>query len=376
VSLAQIATKARRQIISFVLTESCNLACTYCYEHQDDKKLFNEDLAKQIITDSFQDPDFDELEIDFFGGEPFIGYKVMRQVCEFVWQGDWPKPFICFATTNGTLVHGPIKEWADANKDRLILGLSLDGTPEMHNRNRSGSFDAIDLDFFRESWPTQPVKMTLSRETLPNLAEGIIYLQQQRFRVTCNPAHGVAWQDEDFTIFSKQLRQLADFYLDNPSVEVCNIIDMPLQAIRLTDRTKNYCGAGKSMHSYDRSGKKYPCPTFMPMTTSQRGASMDQVAIDLRGERNTDNSGCGQCALLKVCPTCYGMNYVRTGNPFLREEAHCRFSKMRAQGTAYLLSRMIANQGRGYKRLQGLDRTEMYHLLQGISIVASGALHH
>lgn len=36
---------------------------------------------------------------------------------------------------------------AHENKERFIVGLSLDGTREMHNRNRSNSYDKIDIPF-------------------------------------------------------------------------------------------------------------------------------------------------------------------------------------------------------------------------------------
>lgn len=49
----------------------------------------------------------------------------------------------------------------------------------MHNVNRSNSYDDIDLDFFLEMYPEQDVKMTVSRETLPHLAEGVIELHQK-----------------------------------------------------------------------------------------------------------------------------------------------------------------------------------------------------
>lgn len=43
----------------------------------------------------------------------------------------------------------------------------------MHNLNRSNSYNDIDVDFFRKTWPTQAIKMTISAETLPMLADGI-----------------------------------------------------------------------------------------------------------------------------------------------------------------------------------------------------------
>ncbi len=57
------------------------------------------------------------------------------------------QPYICFATTNGTLIKDEIKEWIEQNSERFWLGLSVDGTKAMHNLNRSNSYDQIDTNF-------------------------------------------------------------------------------------------------------------------------------------------------------------------------------------------------------------------------------------
>ena len=63
----------------------------------------------------------------------------------------------------------------------------------MHLMNRGCSSEDIDLDFFRLTWPDQPVKMTVSRETLPSLAAGIIHLQERGFKVHANLGYGIPW---------------------------------------------------------------------------------------------------------------------------------------------------------------------------------------
>jgi len=65
-----------------------------------------------------------------------------------------------------------MKNWFTANNDLFVLGLSLDGTRNTHNHNRSNSFDDIDIDFFLKTYPNQGVKMTLSEYSLPQLTEG------------------------------------------------------------------------------------------------------------------------------------------------------------------------------------------------------------
>ena len=86
------------------------------------------------------------------------------------------------------------------------VGLSLDGTPEMQRTNRGCSFQDIDLDFFLPTGPSKSVKMTVSCETLPSLAEGIIHLQERGFKVHANLGYGIPWNDSQLDVFSRQLQ--------------------------------------------------------------------------------------------------------------------------------------------------------------------------
>lgn len=154
---------AKRKTVSLTLTHSCNLYCIYCYEGFKDKKTMPIDIAKTALKRHlFHSQGFDEIEIDLAGGEPFLESDMIMDICEWTWQNRWPKLYIFFATTNGTLINYKIKEWLKKNSDRIYLSLSLDGTSSMQNTNRSNSYNKIDIQFFKENWPKQPVKMTVS----------------------------------------------------------------------------------------------------------------------------------------------------------------------------------------------------------------------
>ena len=96
-----------------------------------------------------------------------------------------------------------MKEWLKDHADVLQVGLSLDGTKEMHNINRCGSFDKIDLEFFKTVYPEESVKMTISKQTLGDIAEGVIFAQDLGYEVSCNLAYGIDWDcEENQNVFS------------------------------------------------------------------------------------------------------------------------------------------------------------------------------
>lgn len=361
---------ARRQVLTLVMTEQCNLACSYCYEVKSPKNVLSFDIAKVAIVEAFRNEAFDELEIHFFGGEPLLAHKNIIALCEWLWEQHWPRPYICFASTNGTLVHGALKEWVSRNKDRFILGLSFDGTEEMNNLNRSQSSSKIDLDLFRRLWPFQSVKMTVSRETVGNMAEGVIFLQKLGFKVACTHAYGIGWEESDYKIFAREVRKLADFYIENPEIYPCNLMALPVEYAALGQPPRKYCGAGTNLVSIDKNGKRYPCQTFMPMSTGTgQSINMDDMFEKLANPVNYHDKMCDNCCLEPICPTCYGTNYNRSGDPFARDISDCTFTKLRAKATSYMLTKMVLCQDRDYAYLLSKDDSDLRRMISGIELI-------
>ena len=102
------------------------------------------------------------------------GVALIKKVYDYTLAKYSNESFIFYATTNGALLNDEMKSWFSAHKDTFVLGLSLDGTPDTHNYNRSNSYDKIDIDFFKNTWPIQGVKMTISEYTLKDLADNVI----------------------------------------------------------------------------------------------------------------------------------------------------------------------------------------------------------
>ena len=109
------------------------------------------ETAKNSIDESINDDRFDEYEFDLFGGEPFLDFELVKQIVEYVITAYPTKKVVFMATTNGTLVHGEIKKWLKDHSKIFVCSISMDGTREMHNINRTNSFDKIDFDFFAKT---------------------------------------------------------------------------------------------------------------------------------------------------------------------------------------------------------------------------------
>ena len=324
-----------------MVTHDCNLSCVYCYEHKKSNKNMSFEIAKQAVSKAFSEIAKDEeLEIDFHGGEPFLAFNLIRDLCEWIWGKKWPAPYVCFATTNGTLIKGEIKEWVARNSERFWLGLSLDGTKEMHDLNRSNSYNQIDTKFFLSKWPTQPVKMTVSDKTLHFFAEGIIYLHKSGFKLHANLAYGINWADrQNLVEFAYQLQTLMKFYLKYPQFEPSGPFAIMIEAVNhKKQKPQKWCGVGTDMTAIDVDGNKYPCQMFLPMTT---GKILNEKGINWRSTNNLKDDKCNDCSILSICPTCYGNNLIERGNLSSRDKGLCNMFKIQALACSNLKANLL-----------------------------------
>lgn len=126
---------------------SCNLNCIYCFETNRNTSEFDVDEAFAILMSELYESTPNGTKIKLHGGEPFMVFPKIRELCERLWSADIPESFHIHLTTNGTLVHGEIQSWLYENRDSISVKLSLDGDRLSNEINRPGSFDNIDLPF-------------------------------------------------------------------------------------------------------------------------------------------------------------------------------------------------------------------------------------
>ena len=320
---------SRRRICILMITHACNLNCRYCYEPYKKNAHMSLDLAKEIILREAQfikdSEQFDELEIDFMGGEPLMNFPLIKSVVEWLEIGVIDVPWICFATTNATLLTDEIKMWLREHKDTIILGASYDGNSKMQSTNRGTSEYNIDLAFFYELWPHQDLHMTISKDTLPTLAEGVLDMQMKGYKLNAALAQGVDWTIADAVMYREQLCILKDTYLKNTAIPPFNrltryvsVYDLPVTE----NVQKKFCGTGKYMVTYEIDGKKYGCHMFTPLVLgNDRALPIDAVEWD--SPESTADNYCKSCVLRTFCPTCPGFNYKDRGHIAVRDKCWC-----------------------------------------------------
>lgn len=310
---------------------SCNLRCIYCYEDKSSTEIFDINKTKEKLIQLLSVKTDGVTIVNFHGGEPFLVFDQIRELCEWMWTQEVPEKYVFFATTNGTKVHGHIQEWLTKNKDRFIAGLSLDGNREMQNTNRSNSFDQIDIDFFVRTWPGQGVKMTVSPLTIGMLADGIIFLHSVGIHhILVNCAYMVNWNEPRFAkLYQRELKKLSKFYLENPKLERDTIFSLPFPLLLSKDaRTRKWCGAGTEVQAFDIDGRKYPCHLFFESVCGKE-KSEGWYDIDFSNPAVYISKECSECPIYPTCPTCYGANYIERSDIGRRDMSLCTLEKIR-----------------------------------------------
>ena len=92
-----------RRTVILTLTQDCNLACSYCFEHNKSRNNMDCKTAVDIIETEYRKLQENEiLEIDFFGGEPFLEFDLIKEIVEYIEQSSLRDKVLFFVDTNGS----------------------------------------------------------------------------------------------------------------------------------------------------------------------------------------------------------------------------------------------------------------------------------
>lgn len=317
----------------------CNLDCIYCYEQQKEKQtVFDLDETVKKLSQILKIKTSKGTFIKLLGGEPFLVFPNIKKLCESIWEQKQIDQVLFHATSNGTLIHGDIKDWLIANRRRFTVKLSLDGNKQAHDINRSNSFDKIDIDFFKDAWPDVGVKMTISPQSIYYFADSIIFLHKIGFKnIKPNFAEFVDWNKKALIkTFYRQMMSLVDFYLENPQFTPCKYFTIPLRRIMESKTVFHNCTLGERDIFDYKTGKRYPCMFFLPNICGEK-MSEEMMHLDMSCKENLVEGACCNCIFQNICQTCYAANYMQRGASARRNMNICKMQQITFLATAKLL---------------------------------------
>jgi len=326
--------------VELMVTENCNLACDYCFVRK--KRA----CAKMSIGTALEAVDFleshsyeiDTASITFAGGEPTLELPLVRTVVDYTRRhpGLSGKTIKMSLTTNGLLLGERSLSWMKEN-DLMVL-LSLDGTPDVHNFHRKdqegrGSFERSchKISLIKRIHGSVNVRMTITAGQACKLSNNIIYLHGiGADRVVIGVASETDWTPDSILHFSNELEKTARYVESLRSIGCDFTVSFLQHEGAQTGNPENEpergCRAGRSSVTVATDGAIYPCSRFTDIAGGDDSSpfNLGNVKTGFSGNRNRCifntleselEQGCGDCGIKEFCAGgCPAVNLDLTGN--------------------------------------------------------------
>lgn len=133
------------QLLMKPSSSNCNLRCSYCFYEDECKNreihsygVMKKKILETVVAKALEAAE-DTCTFGFQGGEPMLaGLEFFETFIEFTKKYKKPETRLYFSLqTNGTLLDGKWMKFLREN--HFLVGISLDGTKELHDRNRRDS---------------------------------------------------------------------------------------------------------------------------------------------------------------------------------------------------------------------------------------------
>lgn len=330
------------------VTESCNLACTYCFKWRKQAVHMDEATAKTAIDWLLEaSGDFrGELKVNLMGGEPLLRFDLLQRIVPYgkmrARQRSKSLHFGC--TTNCT--HLTDEMMAFWRRFGMGFHCSIDGIPEVQNRNRpflggGPSSSAIEKNVPRilAYRPGVMARATISPFSVHAMFASAAYLAGLGFRsMTFKAAMNCNWQESDFEALRAQYEKLGEFYIDGLVTGKQLTIEefrKGIQSIHSVETTSRFpCGAGRGVVLIDPRGDMWPCHRFGPhqcggqFTFGKLGEPFNDRlrAVFLNYNILQDGkAGCSNCPAALTCRSwCYAECVDSTNTFYDPGKDYCR----------------------------------------------------
>lgn len=366
--------------VTFQVTDACNLCCSYCYQINKGTHVMPLEVAQKFIdlllenneyTQQYVDTSASQaIILDFIGGEPLLQINLIDQIVEYFlkrvieenhpWQYQWRISM----SSNGTLYFNPdVQKFLDKYKGHVSYGVSIDGNKELHDSCRvfpdgSGSYDkaiAAVHDYVNNRGGYMGSKMTLAPNNIQYLNDAIKNLIAEGYDdINLNCIFEKGWTVEHAKILYQQLKNLADYLLDNDLEDkiTLSIFNEFLFHPKLITDKQNWCGGNGAMLAVDWKGDIFPCVRYMEsslgpnippviagnvndgiMTNPECKNCIQKLKTVNRINQSTEE--CINCPIAEGCAWCQAYNYQDSGTFFHRATYICITHKARALANCY-----------------------------------------
>lgn len=373
----------RTKTITFVVTERCNLNCTYCYEkHKTGRRMTKEIgrqavdfiLNKELVNGYYDTNIHNSVILEFIGGEPLLEIELIDYIIEyfkfrsFELNHPWAENYMITFTTNGVLYNDKrVQDFIKRNEGKVSGAITIDGNKKLHDTCRlfpdgSGSYDIVkeSINTWIKIQDKVRTKVTLCPDNIMYLNEAIKNVWNIGvLGVSSNCVFEEGWTKKDATVLYSEMKKLSDYLLEDENYTkfYCSLFDEKI-GFKTTD-TKNWCGGNGRMLAIAPDGKCFPCIRFMKYSlNNQKEQSIGDIWKGLESKKENkwllklcdidmitqcqyeDNKKCLDCPISEGCSLCTAYNYDHFGNPNHKATFTCEMHKARVLANIYYWNKL------------------------------------
>ncbi|HZK54695.1 MAG TPA: thioether cross-link-forming SCIFF peptide maturase [Desulfosporosinus sp.] len=320
------------------VAHDCNLRCKYCFAGTGafggSRTLMDFETGKRGIDFVLESSGHrSHCEVDFFGGEPLLNFKVVKELVQYGRKAaaDINKTIKFTLTTNGVLLDELVQDYLE--QENISVVLSLDGRPEVHDRMRPyadgrGSYSKV-TPLFKQFATKRPesspyavgtyyyvrgtythFNLDFDRDVLHIADLGLNQISMEP--VVAGPKDAYAFQEGDLSKIRASYDRLGEELLMRRAQDKSfnffhfNVaLDQgPCLIKRLTG-----CGAGHEYVAICPEGDLYPCHQFVGQAKYKMGSLYDENPHQLKTELVQDfraanvyaKSSCRECWARFAC---------------------------------------------------------------------------
>lgn len=325
---------SKPQAVTMLLTNDCNLACSYCFESNKGKDYMSKEMALDILKATYNpvDPMAGIFTLNMFGGEPLMNWDTFKAVCDYVLENNLKIRIT--ATTNLTLLTDEMIDYIDELSIPVLV--SVDGIKEVHDKHRCNSFDKVienmkklidrDLGYLIEA------RMTVAPDTAKYMYESVKMLVDLGINNIANvPASDLEWDAQSIQDYKDNYEKILDMYIDilNDETNKRNIslykVDQALNlALEPIKEDTSMCNIGNPRWVIvDWKGDIWPCPDYPTTDNADLIAGkignfytgVDETKVDPKPMVATyELERCKGCEAISICKSgCPYENYTKNG---------------------------------------------------------------
>lgn len=339
------------------ISHDCNLRCEYCFASSGQfggkRMLMDESTAVKAVDWLLErSGEQQDLEINFFGGEPLMNLSVIRKTIDYARskEKESGKTFKFTMTTNGTLLDDKTIDYINENMDSVVL--SVDGRKQTNDRIRKypdgkGCYDKITGQYKKlteaENACSYYLRGTYTRYNT-DFSEDAFSLFDSGFDcvsiepVTGNVSEEYAISEADLPKIFREYEKLAERIVsEKKNGRDLKFFHFDFDLDRDPAECTRGCGCANEYIAVTPEGDIYPCHRFVGIDNFRMGNihdgsfDTDMSSMFMRSDIRTKTE-CSRCWARYYCGGgCNALNYISNGDILASHKFSCQIMKKRIE---------------------------------------------